>query len=91
METDIQLLIKTSRKEILAGGEEILVGDSNAKHVTWNYRKNNAAGQVLLYHYNKNDHTIAAPISATHILDGTNSTPDVRLRSPKHHHISTYN
>jgi len=32
VETDIQLLIKTSRKEVL-------VGDFNAKHVTWNYRK----------------------------------------------------
>ena len=70
VETDIQLLIKASRKEIPAG-------NSDAKHVTWNYRKKNAAGQVLLNHYNKNDHIITAPVSATHIPDGIHSTPEV--------------
>jgi endonuclease/exonuclease/phosphatase family metal-dependent hydrolase len=54
VEIDVQLLIKTSRKEILAG-------DFNAEHVTWNSRKNNAARQVLLNHYDKNYHIIADP------------------------------
>lgn len=63
-------MIKTSRKEILTG-------DFNTKHVTWNSRKNNAARQVLLNHYDKNYRIMATRISAAHIPDGTHSTPGV--------------
>ena len=66
----IDLLIKASKKIILAG-------DFNTKHLTWISRNNNAVEQVLLNHYNKNDRIIAAPISATHIPEGTHSTTDV--------------
>jgi hypothetical protein len=44
IERDLDLLIGTGQKVILAG-------DFNAKYVTWRARQNNAAGQTLLTHY----------------------------------------
>jgi len=70
IEADSDLLIETGKKMILAG-------DFDAKHITFISRNNNAARQVLLNHYGKNNYIITAPISPTHIPDGTHSTPDV--------------
>ena len=64
------MLIETGKKIILAG-------HFDAKHITWIARNNNAAGQVLLNHYSKNNYIITAPISPTHIPDSNHSTPDV--------------
>ena len=64
------MLIETGKKMILAG-------DFDAKHITRISRNNNAAGQVLLNYYSKNNYIITVPISPTHIPDGNHSTPDV--------------
>jgi hypothetical protein len=70
IEADIDLLIETGKKMILAGDFEV-------KRITWISRNNNAAVLVLLNHYSKNNYIIRAPISRTHIPDGNHSTPDV--------------
>ena len=62
IERDLDLLIATGHKVILAG-------DFNAKHVTWRARQNNAAGQSLLNHYYKNNYIISAPSQPTHFPD----------------------
>jgi hypothetical protein len=62
IESDLDLLIGTGHKVILAG-------DFNAKHVTWRARQNNAAGQSLLSHYYKNNYIISAPSQPTHFPD----------------------
>jgi hypothetical protein len=53
IEADIDLLIEIGKKIILAG-------EFDAKYITWNSRNNNAAGQVLLNHYSKNNYIITA-------------------------------
>jgi hypothetical protein len=69
IEADIDLLIETGKKIILAG-------DFDAKHITEISRNNNAAGQVLLNHYSKNNYIITAPpIIPTHIPDSTQLYP----------------
>ena len=70
VERDIDLLIQTNNKVILAG-------DFNSKHSTWNSRNDNSAGRALLSHYNKNEYLIAAPHSPTHIPDRNPDGADV--------------
>jgi hypothetical protein len=70
VEADMDFLIETGKKMILAG-------NFNTKYNTWISIKNNVPGKVLLNHYSKNNYITAAPISPTHIPDGTHSTPDV--------------
>jgi hypothetical protein len=70
VERDIDLLIQTSNKVILAG-------DFNSKHSTWNSRNDNSAGRALLSHYNKHEYLIAAPHSPTHIPDRNPEGADV--------------
>jgi hypothetical protein len=70
VEGDLDLLILTSNKVILAG-------DFNAKHCTWNSRNDNAAGRALLNHYNKNEYLIASPRFPTHIPDGNPAGADI--------------
>jgi hypothetical protein len=41
------------------GSKSILSGDLNAKHVTWNAKKNDAFGQVPKYYY-KNSYVLCA-------------------------------
>jgi exonuclease III len=59
VERDLDLLIGTGHKIILAG-------DFNAKRVTWGARQNNAAGQFLINHYYTNNYIISAPSQPTH-------------------------
>jgi hypothetical protein len=62
IERDLDLLIGTGHKDIL-------VGDFNAKHVTWRARQNNTAGQSLLKHYYKNNFVISTPSQHMHFPD----------------------
>jgi hypothetical protein len=58
IERDSDLLIETGHKVILAG-------DFNAKLVTRSALQNNAAGQILINHYYKNNYIISAPSQPT--------------------------
>jgi len=70
IEADIDLLIETGKKTILAG-------DFDTKHIMWISRNSNAAGQVLLNHYSKNNYIVAVPITPNHIPDGSHSILEV--------------
>jgi hypothetical protein len=70
IERDLDLLIGTGNKVILAG-------DFNAKHVMWNARQNNAAGQTLLKHYYRSDYVISAPSNPTYFPDRNPADADI--------------
>jgi hypothetical protein len=70
IERGLDLLIGTGNKVILAG-------DFNAKHVAWNARQNNAAGQTLLNHYYKSNYIISAPSDPTHFPDSNSADADI--------------
>jgi endonuclease/exonuclease/phosphatase family metal-dependent hydrolase len=59
IESDLDLLIGTGHKVILAG-------DFSTKNVTWHARQDIAAGQSLLTHYYKNYYIIFAEPQTTH-------------------------
>jgi hypothetical protein len=70
IERDLDLLIGTGNKVILAG-------DFNAKHVMWNARQNNAAGQSLLKHYYRSDYVISAPANPTYFPNSNPADADI--------------
>jgi hypothetical protein len=70
IQRDLDLLIGTGRKVILAG-------DLNAKHITWRARQNNTAGQSLLKHYYKSNYVISAPSQPTHFRDRNSIRADI--------------
>jgi hypothetical protein len=84
IERDLDLLLQTGNKVILAG-------DFNAKHFTWHSRNNNGAGRVLLRHYNNSEYLITAPVSPTHVPDGNPGSADVLDLAILHNTASTYN
>jgi endonuclease/exonuclease/phosphatase family metal-dependent hydrolase len=69
-ERDLELIIGNGNKIILAGY-------FNAKHIIWNGRQNNAAGQILLNHYHKSNYVISAPSNPTHFPDSNSADADI--------------
>jgi exonuclease III len=84
IERDLDLLLQTGNKVILAG-------DFNAKHFTWHSRNNNRARRVLLSHYNNNEYLITATVRPTHVPDGNPGGADVLDLAILHNIVSTYN
>jgi hypothetical protein len=70
IERDLDLLIGTGNKVILAG-------DFNAKQVIWNARQKNSAGHTLLNHYYKSNYIISAPSHPTHFPDSNSADADI--------------
>jgi hypothetical protein len=70
LEWDLDLLIGTRRKVILAG-------HFNAKHVTWRSRLNNAVGQYLLNHYYENNCIISVLSQLTHFPESNPARAEI--------------
>ncbi|KAL5241013.1 hypothetical protein ACI65C_008423 [Semiaphis heraclei] len=69
--SDLDSLLNTSHYVVIAG-------DLNAKHESWNSRRQNTAGNTLAKFLDKRrDLTIAAPTSPTHYLDNPNHNADI--------------
>ncbi|KAL5241636.1 hypothetical protein ACI65C_009046 [Semiaphis heraclei] len=69
--SDLDSLLNTSHYVVIAG-------DLNAKHESWNSRRQNTAGNTLAKFLDKRrDLTIAAPTSPTHYPDNPNHNADI--------------
>ncbi|KAL5233803.1 hypothetical protein ACI65C_001213 [Semiaphis heraclei] len=69
--SDLDSLLNTSHYVVIAG-------DLNAKHESWNSRRQNTAGNTLAKFLDKRrDLTIAAPTSPTHYPDNSNHNADI--------------
>ncbi|KAL5240427.1 hypothetical protein ACI65C_007837 [Semiaphis heraclei] len=69
--SDLDSLLNTSHYVVIAG-------ELNAKHESWNSRRQNTAGNTLVKFLDKRrDLTIAAPTSPTHYPDNPNLNADI--------------